>query len=218
MHYLKDIEKGMLKTDLLSEHFNSYKSCFPDNEVVPGCGNPEARVLLIGEAPGKDEVRLSRPFAGKAGRYLDEFLGLIGISRDNIYITNTIKYRLAKTDPRTGRVSNRPAARDEIEQSRTWLLKEIDILKPEYIVTLGNVPLRAVTGDNRTTIGSVHGKAAALAIGESSYWLYALYHPASIIYNRSLKDIYINDIKGLKRLLTYDGPVTELIQPGVQPI
>ena len=194
----------MLKADLLSEYFTSYKNCFQDKEAVPGCGNAEPVVLLIGEAPGKDEVRLSRPFAGKAGRYLDEFLCSISIAREDIYITNTIKYRLSKTDSRTGRVSNRPAARDEIVQNRPWLLKEIDILRPEYIVTLGNVPLRAVTGDNRTNIGTVHGKAAALLIGECNYRLYPLYHPASIIYNRSLRDTYISDIKGLKRLLSGD--------------
>lgn len=212
------MDKDMLKADLLDEQFLSYKNCFQGKEAVPGCGNTEARLLLIGEAPGKDEIRLSRPFAGKAGRYLDEFLCIIGIAREDIFITNTIKYRLSKIDPRTGRVSNRPAARDEIVQNRPWLLQEIDILRPEYIVTLGNVPLRAVTGDKLTSIGAVHGKPATLVIGDCKYGLYPLYHPASIIYNRSLRDTYINDINGLRRVLSGGETVTSLMQPGLQPV
>lgn len=197
----------MLKADLLDEQFTSYKNCFQGKEVVPGHGNIKARVLLIGEAPGKDEIRLSRPFAGKAGRYLDEFLDIIGLAREDLFITNTIKYRLSKIDSSTGRVSNRPAARDEIVQNRPWLINEIDILKPKYLVTLGNVPLKAVTGDNRITIGAVHGKASTLVICECNYTIYPLYHPASIIYNRSLRDTYINDVMGLKLLLSGEDQV-----------
>lgn len=208
----------MSKAELLRDHFIRYKKCFQAGVAVPGLGNTEARVLLIGEAPGKDEIRLLRPFVGKAGGYLDEFLCLIGITRDEIYITNTIKYRLSKTDPRTGRMSNRPAARDEIVRNRPWLIEEIGILKPGYIVTLGNVPLKAVTGDNRINIGAVHGKPVALTVSGSNFKLYPLYHPASIIYNRSLRDIYINDVKGLKRLLAGDVSETSPVCTGLQPV
>lgn len=191
----------MLKEDLLLELFKSYRNCFNNNETVPGFGNANARLVLVGEAPGKDEVRLSRPFAGKAGQYLDEFLSLAGIKRDEIYITNTIKYRLAKTDTRTGRVSNRPATSGEIEGNRPWLLNELDILRPEFIITLGNVPLKAVTGSKQISIGNVHGQEEALLVNGCKYRLYPLYHPASIIYNRLLKDTYTNDIIDLKKLL-----------------
>lgn len=153
---------------------------------------------MIGEAPGRDEVRLSRPFVGKAGKHLGEFLEQLGVERDSIYITNAIKFRLSKTDPKSGRISNRPATRDEINENRPYLLKEIEIIKPAIIVTLGNVPLRAVTGDFGINIGSTHGKISTLNILDGSYRLFALYHPASIIYNRSLKDTYINDINKLQ--------------------
>lgn len=205
----------MLKTELLDMHFNSYRSSYKDRETVPGCGNTEANLLLIGEAPGKDEIRLSRPFSGKAGRHLDEFLSLVGILREDIYITNTVKYRLAKTDPVTARISNRPATREEIEQSRPWLLKEIDILRPGYIVTLGNVPLRAVAGDSRASIGAAHGKVGVIVINGCKYKLYPLYHPASIIYNPGLKEIYINDIKGLKKLITDEARAAAPKSPGL---
>lgn len=191
----------MGKEELLRQYYENYKTSYINEETVPGFGNAYSRVVLIGEAPGRDEIRQSRPFAGRAGRYLDEFLEHAGISRNEIYITNSIKYRLSKTDPRTGRISNRPAEWSEVEENRPWLVNELDILRPEFVVTLGNVPLRAVTGERRISIGDVHGRAAEFAINEVRYTLYPLYHPASVIYNRSLKDTYINDIKGLKSLL-----------------
>src|SRR5690606_40246878 len=113
--------------------------------------------LIVGEAAVRDEVKFSRPFSGAAGKHLDSFLELAGIDRQDIYITNAIKYRLSKVNPKTGRLSNRPAAKDEIESSRPCLLEEIDIIRPRCIVTLGNVPLRAVTGNHRLNIGECHG-------------------------------------------------------------
>ena len=191
----------MPKSDLLLKHYDEYTSKFRGKEIVLGCGNADSRLLLIGEAPGKEEVRLSRPFVGTAGRYLSEFLGYIGVQRDSIYITNAIKFRLFKTDPKTGRMSNRPATRDEIYENRIYLLKEIDIIRPVHIVTLGNVPLKSVTGDFSISIGNVHGKIWPVNILDMNYMLFALYHPASIIYNRSLRDTYINDIKKLEYLI-----------------
>lgn len=184
----------------LSELYNEYACCFAGNEFVFGCGCMEPKLLLIGEAPGREEVRLSRPFSGAAGKYLDEFLQLAGIDRDKIYITNAIKYRLSKMNPKTGRLSNRPAAKDEIMSSRPYLLKEIELINPSCIVTLGNVPLRAVTGDLSINIGNSHGTALEVSIGECMYMLFPLYHPASVIYNRSLKQICEADILKLRNL------------------
>lgn len=192
----------MTKTENLKKHYIIYNEEFHGREIVLGCGNPDTRILLIGEAPGKDEVSLSKPFVGKAGKQLDEFLYLLGIGRDSIYITNAIKYRLSKVNPKTGRVSNRPATRDEIVSSRCCLLNEIEIICPEYIVTLGNVPLKAVTGDHKKNIGDLHGNITQIDVQGKEYMLYALYHPASIIYNRNLKDIYVDDIKKLKSILS----------------
>lgn len=194
----------MTKYERLRNHYIKYTEDFRDKEIVLGSGNCDTRILLIGEAPGKDEVRLSKPFVGKAGKQLDEFLEMLEIGKDSIYITNAIKYRLSKADEKTGRVSNRPATRDEIISSRCCLLNEVEIICPEYIVTLGNVPLKAVTGDHKKNIGNLHGSITNVDVNGKEYKLYALYHPASIIYNRSLKDIYINDIIKLKSLLSCD--------------
>jgi Uracil-DNA glycosylase len=194
----------MTKHESLRNHYIKYIEDFHGKEIVLGSGNHDTRILLIGEAPGKDEVRMSKPFVGKAGKQLDEFLKMLEVEKDSIYITNAIKYRLSKVDEKTGRISNRPATREEIISSRCCLMNEIEIICPEYIVTLGNVPLKAVTGDHKINIGNLHGNVTNIDVNGKEYKLYALYHPASIIYNRSLKDIYIDDIIKLKSLLTAD--------------
>lgn len=191
----------MDKSEQLDLLYNSYKKQFHGSEIVLGSGNIDAQIILIGEAPGKDEVRLSKPFVGMAGKNLSEFLDVLGLERDTIYITNAIKYRLSKLNEKTGKVINRPATQQEISQNREYLMKEIDVIKPKYIVTLGNVPLRSVLDESHVTIGEVHGKITSLAILKNEYLLFPLYHPASIIYNRNLKDTYIADLYELKKVL-----------------
>lgn len=188
----------MSKSEQLNILYEDYKKEFAGEEIVLGDGNVDSSLLLIGEAPGKDEVRLARPFVGMAGKNLSEFLEVLGMDRESIYITNAIKYRLSKVNPQTGRVVNRPASKEEINSNRQYLLKEIEIINPRYIVTLGNVPLKAITDDHNISIGTVHGELKTVPISGKEYSLFPLYHPASIIYNRNLKDIYINDIKKLK--------------------
>lgn len=194
----------MTTREQLSNFYEEYADRFAGNEFVPGCGKIKPKLLLVGEAPGRDEVRLSRPFSGAAGKYLDEFLELAGIGRENIYITNAIKYRLSKTNPRTGSISNRPAAREEIKSSRPFLLREIGMICPECIVTLGNVPLWAVTGNFSLNIGERHGTAAVKRIGGREYLLYPMYHTASVIYNRSLKQICETDILNLREFVLFN--------------
>ena len=183
-------------TDLASLN-EEYRRTFNEEAIVFGDGSIESKVLLIGEAPGKDEVAQGKPFVGAAGKNLNEFISILNITREDIYITNVVKYRLSKLNAKTNRLSNRPATVMDISINQPWLLREIEIINPSIIVTLGNVPLRAVTNDKSLTIGSVHGKLLDCKINGVEKKLYPLYHPASIIYNRSLKDIYIKDVKEL---------------------
>ena len=91
----------------------------PDKKIlVFGEGNPNARLLLVGEAPGKQETLQRRPFVGQAGKNLDEFLQVVGLKREDLYITNVVKFRPFKLNEKTGRTSNRPPTREEIELSR----------------------------------------------------------------------------------------------------
>ena len=137
------------------------------------------------------------PFVGRAGRNLDAFLAGTGLRRADLYITNAVKFRPVRTAP-NGRTGNRPPTREEAALFLPWLKKELALVSPALIVTLGNVPLQAVT-DSRLTIGEAHGKL--MAAGETGRPLFALYHPASLIYNRSLAPVYEQDVRALAEIL-----------------
>lgn len=165
--------------------------------TVFGEGNADARIILVGEAPGAKEVELQRPFVGQAGKNLDEFLEVLELNREDIYITNVVKIRPYKVNEKTGRKSNRPPSKKEIEQYGKYLDEEIDVIKPRIVVTLGNVPLKFVLKDQKAIIGEKHGQP--ISIGEK--YIFPLYHPASIIYNQQLKTTYIEDLHKLKEFV-----------------
>ncbi len=191
----------MSKLSQIESLFEKYKEEFKEEEIVLDEGNINSNLMLIGEAPGKDEVRLSRPFVGAAGKNLSEFLNILGVERQSIYVANAIKYRLSKINSKTGRIINRPAVKDEIKKSRIYLLNEVDIIRPKYIVTLGNTPLKSIMDDYNLNIGLLHGTLSKVKVLEHEYLLYPLYHPASIIYNVGLKEVYTSDLDKLKAIL-----------------
>lgn len=156
--------------------------------LVHGEGAVGAPVMLIGEAPGEQESLLGRPFVGKAGKNLDEFLAGAGMDRSALYVTNTVKFRPTKTSA-AGRTVNRPPTQEEVKLFLPWLLREIDLVNPKCVVTLGNVPLRALT-DRRSTIGDMHGQM----IDWRGRLLFPMYHPASVIYNPALREVYRRDL------------------------
>ena len=172
-----------------------------ENVLVYGEGPIKPRLMLIGEAPGEQETLLGRPFVGKAGKNLDHFLELARLKREEIYISNVVKYRPTKVG-KTGRLSNRPPTKEEIEVFAPWLLSEIERVEPQMIVTLGNVPLKTLT-DPKATIGEMHGRI--LAENRANRPLYALYHPASLIYNRALAPVYEEDVLALAQILQSSG-------------
>lgn len=165
--------------------------------LVFGEGPVEARLMLIGEAPGEQETRLHRPFVGKAGKNLDHFLSLSGLKREEIYITNVVKIRPTRQG-KSGRLSNRPPNREELTFFVPELLREIEIVGPERIAVLGNTPLHALAG-NGVMIGNVHGQFVPIVGSDRT--CFALYHPASLIYNPGLKGVYESDIRLLADLL-----------------
>lgn len=178
------------------ERFKSELTAFVDGlyeaerkVLVFGEGAKGAPVMLIGEAPGEQESLMGRPFVGKAGKNLDAFLEGVGMARDELYVTNTVKFRPTRLSA-AGRVVNRPPTQEEIKLFLPWLLREIELVGPECVVTLGNVPLRALAGRG-STIGEVHGRFLEL----DGRKLYPMYHPASLIYNPSLSDVYREDMR-----------------------
>lgn len=169
---------------------------------VFGCGDEGANILLVGEAPGAEETKRETPFVGKAGRQLDALFSLFGVLREQVYITNVVKYRPVVRGARSTR--NRTPGRAEIEGALPLLAGEIKLLSPRWILTLGNTPLRAIcalAGEKPLTIGAAHGTAIPLHIARTSVVLIPLYHPASVIYNPALKETLRADAENVRRVL-----------------
>ncbi len=176
-----------------------------DKPLVLGEGKEDSPVLmLVGEAPGETEVLKRRPFVGKAGKNLDEFLTLARLNRADIFVTNTVKIRPTEKGP-TGRTRNRAPNKEELSLFVPWLMKEIQAVRPQVLVTLGGVPLKALAG-GRHTVGDCHGQWLESLAGPP---LFALYHPASIIYRRSLAPVYEQDVLTLAETLKTGTPEKE---------
>ena len=194
------------KKKVLEEYQNTFmqewKSSNFDcsNEFVWGEGNLAAAIMMVGEAPGKKEVEQRHPFVGKAGENLNTFLQMVNIKREDIYITNAVKIRPTKISPK-GTLSNRPPNRQELTICRKLLFQEVMLVKPRIIVTLGNIPLKSLHCNKNLTIGEVHGRMLHLDLDGNGFNLFPLYHPASIIYNRSLEPEYKNDMSILSTLI-----------------
>ncbi len=158
-------------------------------------------ICLIGEAPGGEEERQGRPFVGKAGQNLNRFLAAVSLQRETIWITNVVKVRPAKVSSK-GTISNRPPNREELRLFLPVLQEELRRLRPRLAVTLGNTALQALLGPE-ATVGACHGSLteAWLPGQEAPLPLFALYHPASIIYNRSLAEVYEEDLGRLAEQL-----------------
>jgi len=156
-------------------------------------------IMLIGEAPGEQETLQGRPFVGKAGKNLDAFLQMMGMERSTMYVSNVVKIRPVEMG-KTGRMRNRAPSKDEITFFLPYLKREIEIIQPKVLVSLGNVPLKALLGDS-ATVGELHGTWQKTSEG---FALFALYHPAAVIYRRELKVIYEQDVIRLRNSLTIE--------------
>ena len=177
---------------------NAYRD-FMGPEVIPvfGEGNLNAKIVFIGEAPGSEEEKLGRPFVGRAGKNLSEFLELAKVPRSSVYITNAVKFRPTKHNPNTGRTLNRTPTLIETAPHREWLLSELEIIQPQLVVTLGNTPLTALLGTDCPKISQVHGLVIAFQDANHSlhFDIMPFFHPAAIIYRRALLAEYHKDLE-----------------------
>ncbi|MDO5042572.1 MAG: uracil-DNA glycosylase [Slackia sp.] len=151
--------------------------------VVPGFGNPEARVMLIGEAPGKNEDKQGLPFVGAAGKYLTELLGYAGLAREDVFIANVLKCRPP---------SNRNPQPDEIELCTPFLRDQVRAIGPEYLVTMGNFATKLILKTDRGITG-LHGRPQMAG----RFIVYPVFHPAAAIYDRSKRDALEADFTAL---------------------
>jgi len=151
-------------------------------QLVMGSGNPDADIVLIGEAPGKNEDLQGKPFVGAAGKFLDEMLKTAEMVRDDIYITNIVKYRPP---------SNRDPKPEEKREFWSYLMRQIEIIEPKIIVTLGRHSGAAFVPDLH--ISRDHGRPRQVNYHKKSYLLVPLYHPAAALYNGSMRQVLIDD-------------------------
>ncbi len=172
-----------------------------EDEVRPlvfGEGKTDApQIMLVGEAPGEQEESRRRPFVGRAGKNLDEFLRLVALDRREIYVSNVVKVRPTSIG-KTGRLHNRAPNKEELKRFTPWLDREIALVRPKLLVSLGNTPLHALAQDENATIGQVHG---TMIQSRLKIPLFTLYHPASIIYRQALRTVYEQDVLRLAALL-----------------
>lgn len=171
--------------------------------LVWGEGPVRPALLLIGEAPGAQEAQQGRPFVGPAGKKLNLLLESIGLSREELYVTNTVKFRPTQKS-QAGRFINRAPTQRETDLFAPWLREEIALVSPGLVATLGNVALGALMGRDRR-IGDFHGRL--LEVPGLPAPLYPLYHPASILYNPSLKAVYEEDLGRLRTLLAQENDI-----------
>ncbi|WP_250160135.1 uracil-DNA glycosylase [Caloranaerobacter azorensis] len=162
------------------------KQQFADKELVFGDGSVNSLIMLIGEAPGANEVKQRKPFVGQAGEQLEEFLNILELERKDLYITNVVKFRPTRISKKTGKLINRAPNKMEINDFKEYLFEEIDIINPKIIIPLGNVPLKALI-NNELQISKEHGKILRANVNGNVYKIYPLYHPAAVIYRRGLK-------------------------------
>ena len=157
-----------------------------------GHGDPESDVFFCGEAPGAEEDREGVPFVGSAGRRLEESLGLAGLSREGGWGGNVVRYRPTAA----GGKRNRKPTSSEIEACLPLLLREIEIVDPRVVVTLGLTSFEALTGSRRR-MGDVAGRPREW----EGRVLFPMYHPAAALYNRSLEPRIRGDFRALRELL-----------------
>lgn len=160
-------------------------------QVVFGVGHPEADLMFVGEAPGFHEDKQGYPFVGQAGKLLDRLLGGIGLSRAEVYIANVLKCRPP---------GNRDPVPDEIESCEPHLFRQIELIQPKVIGTLGNFATKLLTG-KQTGITRVHGQEQRTTIGGRDVLLYPLYHPAAALYTPAMLKVLEEDFARLPDLI-----------------
>jgi len=186
----------------IKEEVSSCKKCSLYKERIKGGfypvvgeGNYQAKIILVGEAPGLNEAKTGRPFCGAAGKILDELLDSIGIKREEIYITNILKDR----PPR-----NRNPKKEEIEACTPHLERQIEAIKPEVICTLGNYSTVFIMDKHGLKnyiqgISKIHGKIFAAKDLFQNVKIIPLYHPAVATYNIKMKETLKEDFKILEK-------------------
>ena len=158
--------------------------------LVMGDGNLDAEIVFIGEAPGKNEDEQGLPFVGAAGKFLNEMLGEAGMQRSDVYITNIVKYRPP---------NNRDPLPEEKKAFWPYLLKQLQIIKPKVVITLGRHSMEYFLPEMK--ISQIHGQPKRIQFGEDKLVIIPLYHPAAALYNGSMRQTLIDDFVMVPKII-----------------
>ena len=174
-------------------------------QVVFGAGDPHADLMFVGEAPGFHEDKQGLPFVGQAGKLLDQLLAGIGLDRSQVYVANVLKCRPP---------GNRDPQPDEIEACEPHLFRQIELIRPKLVATLGNFATKLLSG-KQVGITRVHGVEQETTVGGNSVVLYPLYHPAAALYTPAMLDVLRQDFARIPELL---GRTLEVAEPEPEPV
>ena len=186
--------KAQLLNDLAVEI--QAKNITPDlkaqaTQLVMGDGNPDADIVFIGEAPGKNEDLQGKPFVGAAGKFLDVMLSEAGMDRQDVYITNIVKYRPP---------NNRDPSPEEKREFWPYLLRQLEIINPKVVITLGRHSGGYFIPDLQ--IGKDHGVPRKVKYHNHEFMVIPLYHPAAALYNGGMRQTLIDDFIKAAKLAT----------------
>jgi uracil-DNA glycosylase len=164
--------------------------------VVFGSGNADADLMFVGEAPGRQEDLQGVPFVGQAGRLLDQLLGEIGLTRADVFVCNTLKCRPP---------GNRDPHPAEIDACQDYLFRQVELIEPRVICTLGNFATKLLRGDP-TGITRLRGREEVRIVGPRAVRLYPIFHPAAALYTPANVDVLRRDFHRLPELLALEPP------------
>jgi DNA polymerase len=184
-------------SDLLADYRDETLGCTrcplaaTRTQVVFGSGDPHAELLFVGEAPGFHEDQNGIPFVGQAGKLLERLLNGIGLSRTDVYIANVRKCRPP---------GNRDPHPEEIEACESHLFRQIELIRPTLVATLGNFATKLLSG-KPAGITRVHGVEQQVVLGGNAVTLYPLFHPAAALYTPSMQKVLEQDFARIPELL-----------------
>ena len=183
--------KGKKLQDL-KDSLNKIKNCNlkkSSTKIVFSDGNPNAKIMIIGEAPGENEDLEGIPFIGRAGELLDKMLLSINLNRDNVYISNIVNFRPPE---------NRNPTKEEIARYLPYLIKHIEIINPQILILLGSTALNAIIGTEKT-ISDIRGKWIKKKVGNCNTSVIVSFHPSFLMRQPSQKKLSWLDLKMIKK-------------------
>ena len=189
----KEQQMAALRQEILGQHV-CQSLADTATQLVMGDGSLDAPIVFIGEAPGRKEDEQGKPFVGASGKFLDEMLASVGLKRADIYITNIVKYRPPE---------NRDPSTEEKRAFWPYLIRQLEIINPRVIVTLGRHAMNCFIPDAKISRDHGHAREVRLSHDGTEYhWLVLpLYHPAVALYNGSQRQVLLDDFQLVRNVL-----------------